>query len=114
MSDLIQAVDSPQKITCAARRLRELAQQDEIAPEMVLEVFERWAAALDARGLHEVPGVAFLRLWLRRGNLEPVLLRELGPDSVRGGGRGYGRGRFRAHSFGGGSPWPAGTIETHT
>ena len=112
MSDLIQAVDSPQKITCAARRLRELAQQDEIAPEMVLEVFERWAAALDARGLHEVPGVAFLRLWLRRGNLEPVLLRELGPDSVRGGWREDGRARLRALPLGVVGHWPAGNIET--
>src|SRR2546425_11769491 len=79
---------------------------------MVLEVFERWAAALDARGLHEVPGVAFLRLWLRRGNLEPVLLRELGPDSVRGGRGADRRARMRAPTLGGVCHLPARKIAT--
>ena len=111
MRDLIRAVDSPQEITCAARRLREIAQQDEMTPQMVLEVFERWAAALDVRGLHEVPGTAFLRLWLRRGTLEPVLLRELGPDSLRGGWREDGRARLRAFPLGIVGHWPAGNIE---
>jgi len=111
MRDLIRAVDSPQEITCAARRLREIAQEDEMTPQMVLEVFERWAAALDVRGLHEVPGAAFLRLWLRRGTLEPVLLRELGPDSLRGRWREDGRARLRAFPLGIVGHWPAGNIE---
>jgi hypothetical protein len=111
MRDLIRAVDSPQEITCAARRLREIAQEDEMTPQMVLEVFERWAAALDVRGLYEVPGAAFLRLWLRRGTLEPVLLRELGPDSLRGRWREDGRARLRTFPLGVVGHWPAGNIE---
>jgi hypothetical protein len=111
MRDLIRAVDSPQEITCAARRLREIAQQDEMTPQMVLEVFEPWAAALDARGFQEIPGAAFLRLWLRRGTLEPVLLRELGPDSLRGGWREDGRARLRVFPLGVVGHWPAGNIE---
>ncbi len=111
MSDLIQAVDSPQEINRATRRLREVARQKETTPQMVLEVFEQWAAALDARGLREVPGVAFLRLWLRRGTLEPVLLRELGPDSLNGGWREDGRARLRAFPLGVVGHWPAGNIE---
>src|ERR1017187_1490234 len=72
ISALFHAVDSPQEITCAARQLREIAQQEQIAPQVVLEVFDQWAAALDDRELREVPGVTFLRLWLRRGNLEQI------------------------------------------
>ena len=111
MSDLIQTVDSPQEICCAARRLREIAQRDEITPQAVLEVFERWAGALGADGLHAVPGLAFLRLWLRRNSLEPVLLRELGPDSLRGGWREDGRARLRAFPLGVVGHWPAGNVE---
>jgi hypothetical protein len=111
MSDLIQAMDSPQNIACAARQLREIAQQKEIIPQVILEVFDQWAAALDERELHEVPGVTFLRLWLRRGNLEPVLLRELGPNSLNGGWWEDGRARLRAFPLGVVGHWPAGNIE---
>jgi len=62
MSDLIQAVDSPQEIACAARRLREIAQQQAITPQMVLEVFDRWAAALDDRELRDVPGLSLIHI----------------------------------------------------
>jgi len=111
MSDLIQAVASPQEIICAAERLRETARQKAIVPQMVLEVFDHWAAALDARELREVPGVAFLRLWLRRGTLEPILLRELGPDSLHGAWRDEGRATLRAFPLGVVGHWPAGNIE---
>ena len=111
MSDLIQAVDSPQEIACAARRLREIDQQKEIAPRVVLEVFDQWATALDERELHEVPSVTFLRLWLRRGNLKPVLLRELGPSALNGGWWEDGRARLRAFPLGVVGHWPAGNIE---
>src|SRR5271168_928954 len=110
MSDLIQAVDSPSEIEVAARRLRETAQRKPISPQEVLEVFERWAAALDTREF-EVPGLAFLRLWLRRGTLEPILLRELGPDSVNGSWREEGHARLRAFPLGVVGHWPAGNIE---
>src|SRR5260221_10003274 len=77
----------------------------------MLEVFEQWAAALDGRELREVPGLAFLRLWLRRGTLEPILLRELGPDFLNGGWREDGRARLRAFPMGGVGHWPAGDVE---
>ena len=111
MSDLIHAVESSQEIACAARQLREIAQRKEIAPQLVLEVFDKWAAALDDRELREVPGVTFLRLWLRRGNLEPILLRELGPNSLDGGWREDGRAKLRAFPLGVVGHWPAGNIE---
>jgi len=111
MSDLIQAVDSPQEIVYAARQLREITQKKEIAPQAVLDIFDQWAAALDDRELREVSGVAFLRLWLRRGNLEPVLVRELGPNSLQGGWQKDGRARLRAFALGVVGHWPAGNIE---
>jgi hypothetical protein len=111
MSEMIQAAESPQTITCAAKRIREIALQKEITPEVVLDVFDRWAAALGDRELHDVPGMSFLRLWLRRGNLEPILLRELGPNSLQGGWRQDGRARLRAFPIGVVGHWPAGNVE---
>ncbi len=111
MSDLVHAVDSPQVIACAARQLREIAQRNEVAPQVVLEVFDKWATALDDRELREVPGVTFLRLWLRRGNLEPILLRELGPNALDGRWREDGRAKLRAFPLGVVGHWPAGNIE---
>jgi len=111
MSDMIQVVDSPQTITHAAKRIREIALQKEITPEVVLGVFDRWAAALADLELHDVPGMSFLRLWLRRGNLEPILLRELGPSSLQGGWRQDGRARLRAFPLGVVGHWPAGNVE---
>jgi hypothetical protein len=110
MSDLIHAVDSPQEIALAARRLRKTAQGEPIPPQVVLEVFEQWAEALKSCEV-EIPGLAFLRLWLRRGNLEPVLLRELGPNALSGGWLEDGRARLRTFPLGVVGHWPAGNIE---
>src|SRR5260370_38225622 len=100
------AVHSPQEITYRAQQLREIAREKEIAPQTVLEVFEQWAAALDGRELREVPGLAFLRLWLRRGTLEPILHRELGPDFLNGGWGADGSARLRAFAPGQAGPLP--------
>src|SRR5690242_9751082 len=97
---LTEAVDSLREIACAAERLRELVQQKDISPQKILEIFERWAVALDARELRNVPGVVFLRLWLRRGTLEPILLRELGPDYLNAGWQEDAHARLRAVPLG--------------
>jgi len=111
MSELIHGIASPGEIVCAAQRLRKTALEKDLTPKAVLDVFERWAAALDAPGVREIPGVAFLRLWLRRGTLEPILLRELGPESLENGWREDGRARLRAFPLGVVGHWPAGNIE---
>ena len=111
MSDLIRVIASPQEITCAAQRLREIARNEAIAPQMVIEVLERWADALDTPELREIPGLAFLRLWLRRGTLEPILLSELGADLLNGGWRKDRQARLRAFPLGVVGHWPAGNIE---
>jgi acyl-CoA reductase-like NAD-dependent aldehyde dehydrogenase len=107
----VHVVDSPQQIMDAAKRIRGICQKEEVSARVVLDIFERWAAALNDRELHEVPGVSFLRLWLRRGNLEPVLLRELGPHALTGGWWEDGRARLRAFPLGVVGHWPAGNIE---
>jgi hypothetical protein len=107
----IHAAGSPQEITTAAGRLRVSVQAREITPQEVLEIFERWSNALNDRRLRELPGLPFLRLWLRRGNLEPLLLRELGPDSLPGGWSQEGRSRVRAFPLGVIGHWPAANIE---
>jgi len=111
MSDVIHNVASAQEITCAGQRLRGAAQQADLTPQVILEVFERWAAALDAPQLREIPGVTFLRLWLRRGTLQPILLRELGLESLDGGWRADGHARLKAFPLGVVGHWPAGNIE---
>jgi hypothetical protein len=111
MSDMIHAVDSAEILTSAAKRIREFALQTEIVPETILDIFDRWADALGDRELNDIPGVTFLRLWLRRGNLEPILLRELGANSIQGGWRQDGRARLRAFPLGVVGHWPAANVE---
>lgn len=108
---MLSQVDSAEEIACAARRVRETVQQQEITPRAVIDVFERWARALDDRELRELPGLPFLRLWLRRGTLEPILMRELGPDSLDGGWQEDRHARLRAFPLGVVGHWPAGNIE---
>ncbi len=111
MQDLIQSPQSPTEIAAAATAVRAaLAEADLGLPEM-LGVFESWAAALSARELDAVPGVAFLRIWLRRGTLEPIIARELGPNALAGGWEKDGRAQLRAFPLGIVGHWPAGNIE---
>jgi hypothetical protein len=108
MSGLIQCIDSPDTMVCATRRLREIAQQKALAPQAVIEILDQWSAALE--GLNDIPGVAFLRLWLRRGNLESIVLRELGANALHGEWREEGRARLRAFPLGVVGHWSAGNI----
>lgn len=106
-----QAVDSPAQISEAAARLRQSVSDLEITPDDVLKVFEAWAKKLDARELDQIPGIVFLRIWLRRGTLEPIVLRELGPNSLRGGWNDYGRAQCKAYPLGVVGHWPAANVE---
>lgn len=104
-------IESPQGIASAAERLRRAALEQIVTPNAVLEIFERWAAALDKGETRAITGVTFLRLWLRRGTLEPILTRELGPEYVHDRWREDGRARLRAFPLGVVGHWPAGNIE---
>jgi hypothetical protein len=110
MSDLIQTVNAPEEIRRAALRLRKALTKD-LSLRTVLELFERWAAALQGNGMESLPGAAFLRLWLRQGTLEPILERELGRDALDGGWREDGQAKLKAFPVGLVGHWPAGNIE---
>lgn len=111
MAGLIQAVDSPAEISDAAAVLRQATSSEELSPNEVMTVFDSWAKSLDARELDEVPGIVFLRMWLRRGTLEPILIRELGSNSLDGGWTESGRARCKAFPLGVIGHWPAGNVE---
>ncbi len=108
---LVQAVHAPAEISDAAAELRRRMANDEITPNEVMTIFEAWAKSLNAKELDEVPGIVFLRMWLRRGTLEPIVARELGAESLDGGWTEYGRARCRAFPLGIVGHWPAGNIE---
>src|ERR1700692_4388497 len=102
MSNLIQSVDSHHEITAAAQRLRECVRLRELTPLRVIEVLERWGTALHGAALDGIPGVPFLRLWLRRGTLEPIVVQELGASTLQGEWRGERGARLRIFPLGGG------------
>jgi hypothetical protein len=111
MVGLVQTVHSPAEISSAAAELHKVTSSEEISPNEVMTVFESWARGLDARELDEVPGIVFLRMWLRRGTLEPIIARELGSNSLDGGWTEYGRARCKAFPLGVVGHWPAGNVE---
>jgi len=105
-----QDVESAAEIYDAAARLRQAVQDAEITPDQVLTVFENWAKKLGSLGADEIPGIVFLRMWLRRGTLEPIVTRELGPNSMHGGWDENGRAKCKAFPLGVVGHWPAGNI----
>ena len=111
MSELLQHFDSPRGVTAAAQRLRERVRDLELAPAQVIEVLERWGESLRGPTVDAIPGVAFLRLWLRRGTLEPIVVRELGAGGLNGEWQEERSARLRAYPLGVIGHWPAGNIE---
>jgi hypothetical protein len=111
MTALTQNVNSPAEISCAAVKLRQAVLDAEISPNDVMTVFDSWARSLDARELDDTPGIPFLRMWLRRGTLEPIIARELGSNGLHGGWSEYGRAKCKAFPVGVVGHWPAGNVE---
>jgi Acyl-CoA reductase (LuxC) len=112
ITEIVQAVQSTAELTAAAAKLRQVTAEDEILlPNEVISVFDAWAKKLDARELDELPGIPFLRMWLRRGTLEPIIARELGPDALHGGWTESGHAKLRAFPIGVVGHWPAGNVE---
>lgn len=111
MSDIIQVVNRPEEILRTAARLRGVALDSPIPPPAMLEVFERWAAALQGEDINPLAGAAFLRLWLRQATLEPILKRELGASFLNGDWQEDGRAQLRAFPLGIVGHWPAANID---
>ena len=111
MTEFTHTVHSPSELSTAAARLRQVALDAEITPNEVTTIFESWAKSLDARELDDLPGIPFLRMWLRRGTLEPIIARELGSNALDGGWTEYGRAKCKAFPVGVVGHWPAGNVE---
>ena len=111
MTDLIRNVESPEDITTAAAELRRIVDTTSITPNQSIDVFETWGSALGQSDTADLPGVPFLRLWLRRNTLEPILTKELGAGSLNGEWTEDGRARLKAYPVGIVGHWPAGNIE---
>jgi len=111
MSELIHTVHSPAEISTGAAKLRQVIAEAEISPNEVIIKFDSWAKSLDARELDDLPGIPFLRMWLRRGTLEPIIARELGPNGLHGSWTEYGRAECKAFPLGVVGHWPAGNVE---
>lgn len=110
-SPTVHSVDSPAEICAAAAELRQVISADEMSPNEVMAVFDSWAKCLEDRELEPLPGIPFLRMWLRRGTLEPIIVRELGADALHGGWTEYGRAKLKAFPLGVVGHWPAGNVE---
>jgi len=111
LTALTQKVDSPAEISAAAVKLRQAVSEAEISPNDVMNVFEAWASRLDAREFGDAPGIPFLRMWFRRGTLEPIIARELGPNGLYGGWNENGHAKCKAFPVGVVGHWPAGNVE---
>lgn len=111
ISYLVRLIDEPEEISSAAKELRANVCSTEVTPEAVLEVFESWAAALGCREVADIAGVQFLRMWLRRGTLEPIINRELGIGAIHGAWLEDGGAQLKSFPLGVVGHWPAGNIE---
>jgi hypothetical protein len=110
VTDLVFEAQTPLDIKSAALRLRERISCSRVTPTQVIDIFERWGTGLRGPALDAIPGVAFLRLWLRRGSLEPLLQREFGPTVLDSEWRQEGHARLGAFPLGLVGHWPAGNI----
>jgi len=111
MIELVHNVNSPDEISSAAVKLRQVVLDVDLSPNDVITVLDSWGKALDARELDEIPGIVFLRMWLRRGSLEPIIARELGPSGLDKGWNEHGLAQYKAFPLGVVGHWPAGNVE---
>jgi hypothetical protein len=111
MSDVVRKIVSPQEITAAAQVLRGRALDRPVSALETIEVLERWGESLTGPSFDAIPGVAFLKLWLRRGTLEPIVARELGPGAIHGGWWEDRSARLRPFPVGVVGHWPAANVE---
>ena len=106
----MQRATSVADVHAAAGQLRDAEKRPGPAPEALFEVLEAWSAAIAASPARDVPGVPFLKLWLRRATFEGMLCRELGPEFLRGDWTGE-RARLKDFPVGIVGHWPAANIE---
>jgi len=107
----IPVFDSAEQISAAAENMRQTVLALPLTPDAILDVFEKWSANLGSPDTADIPGVAFLRMWLRRGTLEPIITRELGQEALHNSWTPDGRARLKAWPLGVIGHWAAGNVE---
>jgi len=108
---LVHAVDSSAEIYTAVDNLRQNVGNTEVSLGEIICILDSWAKRLDDRDLDDSTGIPFLRMWLRRGTLEPIVARELGSNALQGQWGEYGRAKCRVFPIGVVGHWPAGNVE---
>jgi acyl-CoA reductase-like NAD-dependent aldehyde dehydrogenase len=111
MGAILRVIGSPEEISVLATELREKAKATEIATSTVLDGFEAWAEALGQGETADIPGVQFMRIWLRRGTIQPIITRELGSNALCDDWMKDGRAELKSYPLGLVGHWPAGNIE---
>lgn len=111
MSDSMPVIDSTEQISVVTEKMRRTVLAEHLTPDAVLDVFETWSAALGSPDTADIAGVAFLRMWLRRGTLEPIIIRELGKEALHNRWTSDGRAKVKAWPLGVIGHWAAGNVE---
>jgi hypothetical protein len=102
---------TPEAIARRAAALRKAFDAGQPTLASLLEVFAAWADGLDSPACRGIPGMPFLRMWLRRNTLEPLLRREFGDAAALERWTEIGGAEIRAFPLGVVGHWPAGNIE---
>lgn len=105
----ILSVTSAEEVESISRHLQ--AHDAIVSVSQLIGIFEEWGALLNDPSLADIPGLAFLKLWLRKGTLQRILQREFGEGADTGSWFALGRSRFKAFPVGIVGHWPAGNIE---
>ena len=100
-------IDSSDDLIDIARGLRDSAPP--VLDELV-NVCERWSAALTQSQAKDVPGAVFLSLWLRRNTIESIIERELRNVNL-GEWEAKGNIRLKRLPLGIVGHWPAANVE---
>ena len=111
MTHHVQHIESATEITAAIRTLHGVLSGPVPTPREVITTFESWANQLDSSKVASIPGIPFLRTWLRRSSLEPIVIRELGDNALDGGWTESGRAHLKSFPLGIVGHWPAGNID---
>ena len=110
MPELVIAIDAPPQVRQAAQAVRAAQSAQALSPDRVIAELEQWGHALRTPELADVPGLPFLRTWLRRGTLEPIVKRELGEPALHGRWQDEGRSALGVFAVGLVGHWPAGNV----
>jgi len=109
---LLTVAQSPEDILRVTQHLRHNLDTSTPLPlDALFNVLEAWSSVLGGAAYKNIDGLPFLRLWLRRNTLQPIIVRELGEAVMADGWALIGKAFFQAFPVGIVGHWPAGNIQ---